>query len=222
MAQRTVRGLLLDVGGVVIRTPFELLAPVERAHGLADGALGPRGPFDEDGDPEFGRVVAGDLAEGAYWRRRARRAAPLLGTEPGTRSFFRALFDLEEDRIVRPAVRTLVEDARAAGLRVGALTNDLHDFHGEGWVDRISLFGAFDVLVDGSLTGVLKPDREAYAIAVRRMGLPPAELVLLDDQPVNVRGAEEAGIRASLLDPVDPGPALAAVRALLGLPHTPS
>lgn len=222
MAQATVRGLLLDVGGVVIRTPFELLTPAERAHGLAEGALGPRGPFDEDGDPEFERVVVGDLAERAYWRRRARRAAPLLGTQPGTRAFFRALFDLEEDRIVRPAVRALVEDARSAGLRVGALTNDLHDFHGEAWVDRISLFGALDVLVDGSLTGVLKPDREAFAIAGRRMGLPPAELVLLDDQPVNVRGAQAAGIRAILLDPVDPGPALAAVRTLLGLPHTPS
>ena len=213
-----IRGLLLDVGGVVIRTPFELLDAVEDRHGLQRGALGPRGPFELDADPEFRQVVRGELAERAYWQRRAERAADLLDVEPQTRALMRVVFDLPEDEIVRPSARALVAEARAAGLVVGALTNDLHDFHGREWIERMTVFDELDVLVDGSRTGVLKPDPRAYEIAAERMGLPPDELLLVDDQAVNASGAEAAGIRCVHLDPFEPAAAFATARELLGLP----
>jgi putative hydrolase of the HAD superfamily len=214
-----MHGLLLDIGGVIIRTPFELLDAAEHAHGLAPGALGPRGPFGPPGsDPEFDQVAAGELTERGYWARRSRRVAPLLGTEPTTEALIAVLFDLPRELVVRAGTRALITDAEAAGRPVGVLTNDLHDFHGTGWFHDLEVFDrAPAALVDGSLTGHLKPAPAAYELAVTAMGGPPEELVYLDDQPVNVAGARSAGLDAIAFDVLEPGTALDAARERLGL-----
>jgi putative hydrolase of the HAD superfamily len=212
------RALLLDVGGVVICTPFELLAPTERRRGLEPGALGPRGPFDLAGDPQFQDVQAGRLTERDYWARRAELAAPLLDTPPDTRAFMQVLFDAPEEQIVRPEVRDLLEDARTAGVPVGLLTNDLRDFHGRVWVERMRVFAAVDTTIDGSVTGVLKPDPRAYGLALEALGVPAADVVFLDDQPVNVRGATAVGMPVVPVDVTAPAAAVATARELLRLP----
>lgn len=206
-------GLLLDIGGVVIRTPFELLAAAERHHGLAPGALGARGPFDPDGDPEFTQVLDGEVAERAFWAARAQRAAGALSTGEDTRSFMQALYALPHDEVLRPEIVALINDAKAAGRRVGLLTNDLRDFHGDGWLDTLPI--EVDVLVDGSITGVLKPDPRAFGFAVEAMGLPPEDLVFADDQPGNVAGARRFGLVTVHFDVTDPKRSTAEVRAAL-------
>jgi putative hydrolase of the HAD superfamily len=214
------RALLLDVGGVVIRTPFELLDLAEQRLGLEPGVLGPRGPFALDTDPEFRDVLTGALTERDYWARRAERAAPLLDTSPDTRSFMRVLFDAPEDRLVRPEVRELMDDARAAGVPVGLLTNDLRDFHGRAWVESLRVFATADVTIDGSITGVLKPDRRAYDLALAALDLPAADVVFLDDQPVNVRGAVAVGLQVVPVDVTMPASAVSRARELLELAAT--
>jgi putative hydrolase of the HAD superfamily len=218
---RRVRALLLDVGGVVIRTPFELLDLAEERLGLDAGELGPRGPFALDADPEFREALTGALTERDYWARRAERAAPVLGIPPDTRSFMRVLFDAPEDRLVRPEVHDLMEEARSAGVPVGLLTNDLRDFHGRAWVESLRVFATPDVTIDGSLTGVLKPDPRAYELALEALDLPAAEVVFLDDQPVNIRGAVTVGLQVVPVDVTTPASAVSRTRALLELAATP-
>jgi putative hydrolase of the HAD superfamily len=217
--RRVLRGLLLDIGGVLIRTPFELLAPTERRLGLAAGALGSRAMFSTEPDEAFDRVASGELAERAYWQQRAEAAAPLLGTAPDTRSFMQALFDLPPAEIVRPDAAALLTDARAAGLRTGLLTNDLYDFHGDDWVASIPVLHAVDALVDASRHGVLKPDPRAYRIGIEAMGLAAEELLFLDDQPVNAEGARTAGLAVILVDVTATGEGFAKARAALGMPE---
>jgi putative hydrolase of the HAD superfamily len=50
-----------------------------------------------------------------------------------------------------------------------------------------------------------------------RMGVEPSECVFIDDQPVNLAGAEAVGMQCVHLDPVDPAPGFARARLLLGL-----
>lgn len=207
------QALLLDVGGVVILTPFELLGRTEQRLGLADGALGPRGPFDPDGDAEFARVRDGDLAEPEYWRRRARRAAPVLGSEPSVRGFFGVLYG--GDDVVRPETRALIHRQRSRDRRVGLLTNDLEDFHGREWVESRGIFDVADALVDASRTDVRKPDRRAFLLGVEALGTPADRVVFVDDQPVNVAAAAELGMHAVDFDPTDVAGSLAHVRSLL-------
>jgi len=63
-------------------------------------------------------------------------------------------------------------DTRAAGLRLGALTNDMTDFHGADWVARQEHLKLFDVIIDAGLLGVLKPDPRAFGRAAGELGLP--------------------------------------------------
>jgi putative hydrolase of the HAD superfamily len=85
------------------------------------------------------------------------------------------------------------------------LTNDMNAFHGPHWKDGISVIRQFDFIVDGSITGYLKPDPRAFLLALEAFGNPdPAEVVFVDDQRINLRGAEAVGMVAVYFDPTDP------------------
>ena len=51
----------------------------------------------------------------------------------------------------RPGARRLLDDAQAAGIPVGALTNDMTAFHDPEWIARIGIIREFDVLVGVNL-----------------------------------------------------------------------
>ena len=61
-----------------------------------------------------------------------------------------------------------MRDARAAGLPVGVLTNDLRAFRSQEWVNGLGLEEVADVIADGSVEGILKPDPRIYRLAAGR------------------------------------------------------
>jgi putative hydrolase of the HAD superfamily len=211
--------LIFDFGGPVLLTPFELRHVGERDLGLAPGTFAWTGPFDPSADADWRAFQAGEMNEREYWALRAREFAALTG-EPATMpDLCRHLYSGDEDELVRPEARRLIHDARAAGIPVGALTNDLTSFHDEVWLARMGIIREFDVLVDGRTEGVYKPDPAAYRIILERMGVPAEGTVFIDDQPVNLRGAEVVGLTPVHLDPTDPAPGFRLARSLLGLPQ---
>jgi putative hydrolase of the HAD superfamily len=84
-------------------------------------------------------------------------------------------------------------------------------------VERQEHLKLFDVIVDASLTGVLKPDPRAFASGAEALGLPAEQIVFLDDMPWNVEGARQAGLKAVRVPWDDPRPAIDTARELLGL-----
>lgn len=84
-----------------------------------------------------------------------------------------------------PSMAALPGRARAVGLRV-ALLSDAHAVPDE-------LAGQFDAVVLGGRGGARKPDPEAFRRAAAQLGLEPGDCVVVDDLPVNVRGAVAAG-----------------------------
>lgn len=213
------RGVLIDIGGVVIRTPFEMLAGTERRHGLRYGALGSRGPFGVTRDAQFERITNGDLTERAYWADRASTAAPLLHTDGSTGAFMAVLYDTSQDETVRSETAALLERLEQRNdVTTSFLTNDLYDFHGAEWVDSMGVFSKADHLVDVSRHGLLKPAPAAYQLGVDRLGLPPERVVLLDDQEVNIQGARDIGIHGVLLDVTRPDLAIQRLEAWLDTP----
>lgn len=215
-----MRYVLFDLGGVVVRTPFELVPALESRRALAAGALGLHGPFDPGRDELWQRRVSGEISERGYWQEQAARIDPgaSVETADSTRWLMRELYDVAEDLIVRPEVVALLDGFDGRGLRVAALTNDLSRHHSAAWIERITTFTRFDPLIDLSDFGTFKPDPAAYRHALDVLGGPPDSLLFIDDQVENVSAAREAGIPTVLFDPTDVEASIEAIHASLGPP----
>ena len=70
--------------------------------------------------------------------------------------------------------------------------------------------------IDGSTANDAKRKMEAAGYTAV---LSSPEYVFIDDQPVNLAGAEEVGLTPVRLDPTDPAPGFRLARTLLGLPQ---
>lgn len=214
---RSTPALVLDFGGPVLLTPFELVAdrPGTPAYVLLHG----RGPLATEDRPDevWEELQAGRITERAYWAARAAQWHESGGHEPDIRTMIAHLYEPPRPELVRDQARRLVQDARTAGVPVGILTNDLRAFHSEDWIERIEIVGDVDVVVDGSVEGHLKPAPRLYELLAERLGVAYADMVFLDDQRTNIRGAEALGIPSVWFDVADPDASYTEVRKLLGL-----
>jgi putative hydrolase of the HAD superfamily len=213
-----MRALLLDLGGTVFRSGAEMLELLGEAEPAARAVAARRGPLGPEPDALWERMIRSEITERAYWQARSDEVGAALGRAGWPiQEFMHTLYALAGDAIVRPAAAALIADARAAGHPVGVLTNDLRAFHGDTAMAAHPVLADVDALVDASVTGVLKPDPRAYALAAVALGRDPGEIVFVDDMPWNVRGAREAGMTALELDLTDPDAVWPQARAALGL-----
>ena len=199
----------------MLRSAHEAMADLaERRPELADftarrGRLGP------EPDIAWEATLAGVATERGYWAGRAREAAAVVGGAGDVPSLMELLYGGDDDW--RPEAVALMDEAVAAGSTVAALTNDLAAFHGDADLTRHHVLARFDLIVDGSVTGVLKPDPRAYAIALERLGRPAGEVVFVDDMPVNAAGGRAVGMHVVEVDLARPDVAFARARELLEL-----
>jgi putative hydrolase of the HAD superfamily len=64
-------------------------------------------------------------------------------------------------------------------------------------IQALKIGEMFDAIVISEAEGVRKPDRRIFDLALRRLGATPAEAVFVGDHPeVDIRGAQDAGMRA--------------------------
>jgi putative hydrolase of the HAD superfamily len=209
--------LVFDFGGPVLLTPFELTDATETRLGLPAGRLDWTGPFRPERDRQWRAVLDGTLGERAYWAIRAEQFGRITGQHTDTRGLIAEMYVGDPADLLRPGALALMSDARASGHSVGVLTNDLRAFHSDSWVDALGLDQLVDVVVDGSVEGILKPDPRIYRLTADRLGVPVHGMVFLDDQPTNLAGAREIGITAVPVDVTDPDRAFDQARELLGL-----
>ncbi|MCX6462814.1 MAG: HAD-IA family hydrolase [Pseudonocardiales bacterium] len=213
-----MRALLLDLGGTVFRSGSEMLALLGDAEPATRDVVARRGPLGPETDDLWDKMIRSEITEREYWQYRSDEVGAALG-RPGwpIQEFMHTLYGLAGDGIIRPAAAELMAEAKAAGHPVGVLTNDLRAFHGDTAMAAHPVLADVDALVDASVTGVLKPDPRAYALAARALDREPGEIVFVDDMPWNVRGAREAGMVALELDLTDPDAVWPQARAALGL-----
>lgn len=201
------------MGGPVCRTPFEMTRRLERVCGAPAGAFPWTGPFDPAADDLWQSMQAGEITEREYWHRRAAQAAQYTGDPDVRRLFTIAFADPLES--IRPEAIAFLQRCQDAGLATGILTNDMKDFNEPGWSDRVEFVQRVDVVVDGSVTGVLKPDPRAYALAAEAIGLPAGQCLFIDDQPANIAAAEKYGMVTMWFDVTDPAGSYARAEQLL-------
>jgi putative hydrolase of the HAD superfamily len=211
------RGLLLDIGGVVHRTGIHLVGRLADHEPAMKPVLDRIGGIASDRDELWQQVMRHQVTEREYWARRAAELGAALGQTWDTRILMDRFYELPEQEWLCAGTVELMTEAKAAGLRVGALTNDMTAFHGPEWLARQEHLKLFDVIVDASLTRVMKPDPAAFRGGIEALGLPAEQIVFLDDMPWNVDGARQAGMTAVRVPWDDPAPAIDTARDLLGL-----
>ena len=210
--RRAFDALLLDIGDVISAPVWEQFDELERQ--LGRPIVG-RGPLDPSGDVPWQRFARGECSYYDYWRDFA-----VLNGYDDWRVLFRDLVLHLPHRFGDPDAYALMEEARAAGLKVGVLTNDGVGIAGDDFFASLPEFQALDAFVDARELGWAKPDPEPYLRAADELGTAPERIVFLDDTQVCVDGAERVGMTGVLVDPIDKRPAFTRTRELLGL--TPS
>jgi putative hydrolase of the HAD superfamily len=217
------RALILDFGGVITRTLFETHAMTEAALGLTPGTLTWQGPFAPEADTLWQEMQAGQITERGYWAERTREVAALIGADWQEMSdFVRAARGADPEAVIRPEAREAIASAKAEGHALAILSNELDLFYGADFREKLPFLADFDVIVDATYTGILKPDPRAYAECLDQLQLPAEACVFVDDQPRNVAGAEAIGLHAIRFDVTDPGASYAAARAALTSIERPS
>ncbi len=212
------RGLLLDIGGVVVVTGIHLVGKFAEREPAVRAVVDEIGGIATEQDELWQQMLRREVTERDYWAERARQLGAALGQRWDTRAMISRLYDLPQDEWLQAGTVALMRDAKQAGLPLGALTNDLGLFHGPDWAGLQDFLRLFDVIVDASVTGILKPDPQAYLSAASQLGLAPEQIVFLDDMPWNTAGAAAVGMVAVRVAADDPGAAIEVARQRLGLP----
>jgi epoxide hydrolase-like predicted phosphatase len=178
-------GLLVDYGGVLTSDVFASFAAFCTARALPPDTV--RDAFRHD--PEARALLAGletgELGEADFEARLgARLGVPAAGLIDG-------LFGgMAPDEAMLGAVAA----ARAAGVRTGLLSNS---WGARGYA-RERFAALFDAVVISGEVGLRKPDPAVYALAAERLGLPPREVVFVDDLPGNLKPARALGMTTVL------------------------
>ena len=96
---------------------------------------------------------------------------------------------------VRPGVLRIIDEARAAGVRLGVCTTSNAKF-----IDAVlDLFGAerkaaFEFVHAGDVVSKKKPDPEIYNLALETLGLPASDCVVVEDSRNGLLASTGAGI----------------------------
>lgn len=211
------KGLLLDFGGVISVTLFERHRLSEKLLGLPEGTLTWRGPFDPQGDGLWRDMLADRISEREYWAVRARETGARVGEDWDMLAMIRRTMGDDPNLHVRPEARDFVYLAKAAGRRVGILSNELELFYGADAMAKLDILKLMDSLVDATHTQILKPDPRAYELGCAALGLAPENVVFVDDQERNVEGAKQAGLTAIHFDVANPSASFAEAAEALEL-----
>ena len=127
---------------------------------------------------------------------------------------------------LRPRMVAALKACKAAGYKVGCITNNVVSEHSPGQDEGQKMAGAmaqvmplFDAIIESSKAGVRKPDPRIYLMMCDLLAVQPEDCVYLDDLGINCKPAAGLGMKA--IKVVDVDQTLAELSAATGLDFAP-
>jgi len=126
--------------------------------------------------------------------------------------------EIYKDHLVAPpGLIALLEAAKQAGIVCGVATSAPED-NVRFVLDGLGIRHYFKEVVDASHVKNCKPDPEIYALAAKRLGVPPSRCLVFEDAIAGIQAGNAAGMRVIAITTSYPADVLAAHRpaAIIG------
>jgi FMN phosphatase YigB (HAD superfamily)/DNA-binding Xre family transcriptional regulator len=102
-------------------------------------------------------------------------------------------------------------------FRIGLLSNIMPGFIDAMLARDLLPKLNYEVIIDSSQVGAIKPEAEIYSIATQRASVDSSEILLVDDSRTNLMAAERAGWKVLWFDDYRPDESVARIRQALEL-----
>ncbi len=201
----SIRAVIFDIGGVVVDSPLHAIARYERELGLPENFVN-RVVVDTGTAGAWSRLERGELTLFDFERAFEAECAA-AGGKLSAATMMARIAECQP----RPQMLEAIRRLRAAGLRVGALTNNWKN--AEGGRDNTELRVLFDAFVESAVVGLRKPDPRIYHHACTALGVRPAQTAFLDDIGRNLKAARELGMHTIKVE--EPSRALRELETLI-------
>jgi HAD superfamily hydrolase (TIGR01509 family) len=123
---------------------------------------------------------------------------------------------MHADLDFRPGIREWITTARELGLTIAIASSSPRPWV-RGHLERVGALDLFDHVVTGDEVATHKPDPAIYELALRRIGVPGAEAIAVEDTAHGVAAAQAAGMFAvAIPNPFVTEDAVAAADLVLG------
>lgn len=98
-----------------------------------------------------------------------------------------------EKKPLLPGVKTLLDAAKSANLRIGMASNSSHDWV-QGHMRRLGLHDRIHFFACVGDTPSPKPEPDIYRFAVNQLGVRPHEAIAFEDSATGAKAARRAGL----------------------------
>ena len=193
---KVYNAVIFDFGGVITSSPFEAFNRMEAEHGL------PR---------DFVRAVNSTDPDNNAWAKFERAEIDAVTFDSLFAAEAKALgHRLEGSAVIaclsgdiRPAMVAALDRLKAAGFKLGCITNNVPTGQGAGMAGSAvkaqavaDILARFDHVIESSKVGIRKPDPRIYQMMCDALGVPSAECIYLDDLGINCKPAAAIGMAA--------------------------
>lgn len=88
-------------------------------------------------------------------------------------------------------------------FKIGLLSNGTHEHISRVFKELQGTDKFFDIVITSSDTQFIKPSKEAFISAARKLGVEPDEVLIIDDSAGHIEGAKKAGLKTIKFDDMD-------------------
>ena len=207
--------VIWDFGGVITSSPFDAFNAHEAAHALPHNIIRQINAINPDTNA-WAQLERSEV-DGANFDALFAAEAAALGHD------IRGSVVLELlSGSVRPRMVAALDACRAAGLKLGCITNNAPVGEGAGMSsdraasERVAaVLARFDHVIESSKAGVRKPNPRIYRMMTETLNVAPEACIYLDDLGINCKPAALMGMTAIKVGGEDQ--ALADLGQLLGM-----
>ena len=195
-AMRKFQAVIFDFGGVITASPFEAFNRLEEERGLPHDLVRRINAANPDSNA-WALLERAEITRAAFDARFAAEAAA-LGHELRGADVLAVIAG-----VIRPGMVAALDTIRAAGLKLGCITNNVPGGSGPAMANDAqaesryaAIFARFDQVIESAKAGVRKPDPRIYAMMCDALDVRPADCVYLDDLGINCKPAAAMGMAA--------------------------